>query len=1145
MATLTPQQKQALDPYATIWVTASAGSGKTKVLTDRLLTLMLSGTPPERLLCLTFTKAAAAEMANRLQQCLSQWVIASEEVLRHALKDLGFEGTIAQRTRARRLFTELLDTPGGFKIQTLHSFCQSLLGRFPLEAKLAPHFTVLEDREAHSFLHQAQNDIFQQASDQQESHLTEALQHLAMIFSESTIRSLLVDCIVERNRQGVSAILEEEGPKEKEIEEKLARFFDFPAPFFGKELQEKDERERETTLSYEDTRRLNEALKGGSPRDQTGADILLRRFNDPSPETKEAYENLFVTQAGEPRKRLVSSQIARTFPFIEEGLLREQEHLLRLRERTASRTVYLNSVALLRLASAIQERYQALKRQKAALDYDDLIISTLRLLHSSQGALWVLYKLDNSLDHILIDEAQDTNPEQWQVIRGLADAFFETHERSKTLFIVGDPKQSIYSFQGANPLAFSFMRHHVQHKVETLQRPFREVELHQSFRSSPVILQTVDWVFQAGPFLEGISTHALTHDAFHQMLPGQIDVWPLLECDPKKPSEEIKKEESPSLASIVPETLLAQEIAHQILGWLEEGLPLSHGPLRPRDILILVRRRGRLMKALVKACKDLHIPVAGVDRMALHESLAIADLLKLAEFCLLPTDDLTLAIVLKGPLIRLSEEKLFELSYKRDAQSLWYRLKQKALSQSQPPALYDCYQGAYLLLSRLALHAQTLGPFAFFSAILNQEKGRQKIIERLGFDVADALDEFIALSLVYEKSHTPTLQGFVDWMTKHKIEIKRNMEVTQRDEVRILTVHGSKGLEAPLVILPDTAHPPTDLPSLLWVEIEGTLVPCVTPPDAQTPEKLRVFKNLAAQKQQEEYHRLLYVALTRARERLCVCGWKKERALSEKSWYHAIIQALKAQSQVTVVPFQGAFSAWQGETLRLAAVIPYKVQELERDAPHALGLKPSPLPEWVLQNPPLEQTFSETTVTRQLQETLDRELSFTPETATAETAQQRGRILHYFLEKLAAVPRLGQREKGEILASNLSCDPLLRDGCLEESLRLLSHPDLQWLWGPEGLSEVSVEGKVGEQWVSGRIDRLVVTPEKVYLIDFKTDRSPDLVLLPPVYAYQLELYRSLLRSLYAQPIVCGVLWTLTGVITWLETFSGVASERVS
>jgi ATP-dependent helicase/nuclease subunit A len=1088
MSTLTFQQRQALNPSATIWVTASAGSGKTKVLTDRLLSLMLSGTPPERILCLTFTKAAAAEMATRLEVRLKAWALADETGIDSDLRDLNLSPSPALCLRARTLFHQFLDTPGGFKIQTLHGFCQSLLSRFPLEAGVSPHFRVIDELTAKTLKAQAQDQVFERA-DQGDPVLQPSLALLTAHFSESHLRELL-----EAYGQGSLSFraLCQQPESLEEMLQTLKTLFspqNMASPSFSW-----------PPGGAESFEQICDALEEGSASEKHTRLLLIGALKGPEAEALSSLQALCCTKTGEPRKRLLPATLAKKHPAFVASLREVQEELSAYLDSLKTRHVKEISTALLHLYGAVSQAYSHLKMEQAALDYDDLIAGTLRLLTSPQGVQWILYKLDSGLDHVLIDEAQDTSPEQWQVIQGLADAFFETPESRKTLFIVGDPKQSIYSFQGADPDAFAFMGKHIERRLSWSKRSFELVSLEMSFRSSPAVLQLVDHVFQEGaPALQGVSETGLTHTPFHVNLPGLIELWPLVKRSPQEGSGVWTMPlETPRIQD--PESLLAQGIAQKISAWIQDQ------SFQPKDILILLRKRGQLMERLVRALKAYDVPVSGVDRMRLGSVLPVLDLLALACFCLLPRDDLNLAAVLKGPLIGMSEEDLFALSFNRHHRSLWSRL-QDAQNQKE---IFD--QAVRFLRALLSKDSQ--GPFAFFSHLLNQLEGRRIMAERLGADAQDALHELLSLSLLYEQSNPPHLQGFVHWLSKNNPEIKRDPESAQENRVRILTVHGAKGLEAPVVILPDTVQTPSVSPDLLWLQA-GTL-PCFCPPQAQMPDILKTAHAQVAQKQQEEYNRLLYVALTRAKQCLYVCGWTHRDGHSDNSWYGHVERGLQKHPESVSFNFDPVL--WDGKGRRLIFG-----QTEERSPSFSTPPRNEKLsvPFWLSENPPAEYDAPVRTPSLQAEE------------GSSERGLKRGETLHKLLETLIPLAPSNRRSFGKQFLEKIGADPDETRAWLREVCSLLERPDLAWIWDSEGQSEVHVQGSVEGERMSGIMDRLLVTDSYVTIVDFKTDREPPRH-LPAAYQKQLQVYAELLKPLYLQTIRACVLWTVTGETTWVS-----------
>ncbi|MEE2970543.1 MAG: double-strand break repair helicase AddA, partial [Pseudomonadota bacterium] len=888
-------QRRAAEPAVSVWVAASAGAGKTKVLVDRVLRLMLSGTPVEKILCLTFTRAAAAEMSNRIKDALGDWAILGKEQLAGAIENLtGLPADDDDIATARRLFAQVLDVPGGLRIMTIHSFCESLLGRFPLEARVAPHFSVVDERSAAEIMHEARDELLIRAERDGDARLTEALREVTGRVTELEFVDLMTELAGERGRlKHLAASGDSDGHREARLYRML-----WASP---------DETEAgiiagacaEATFDRVGLQEAADALATGSGRDIARGEAIaawLAAADDAGRAAIfEAHADALLRKDRHPLARLITKKAADHAPYAAETLAGEAERLAGVFERLRAYAVAVASAALLRLGDGLIGAYEAQKRLRAKLDYDDLILLVRALLENDGAAPWVLYKLDGGVDHILIDEAQDTSPDQWAIVRALADEFFvgaAARAQRRTMFAVGDPKQSIFSFQRAAPEEFDAMRRHFAEHVAAAEEGWDDVGLDISYRSSGSVLRAVDAVFGDADAFDGLGDAPLHHEAFRVGQAGLVEIWPPVmpaprdEPDPWTPPI--------SIASEMPtQYRLANALAVRIADWIRSSEFLeSHGrPLRAGDIMVLVRRRTAFVDDLVQALKTRDIPVAGVDRMVLSDEIAIMDLVALGQFLLLPGDDLTLATVLKGPLIGFDEDQLFTLAHGREDHGLWDELISRA---HETPKFAEAVQTLMELLDRTDF---TL-PFEFYADILSRLGGRRKIVERLGVQANDPLDEFLALAFSYERSHPPSLQGFLHWFAEGKTDIKRDLEHAARDEVRVMTVHGAKGLQAPVVILADTMQTPSQAPKLLWTEDErgpdaGAPLP-VWRPRADLEEAVTAKLGAEAKhKRDQEYRRLLYVAMTRAEDRLYVCGYGAQRKAPEGCWYNLIRDGLE------------------------------------------------------------------------------------------------------------------------------------------------------------------------------------------------------------------------------------------------------------
>ncbi len=804
----TDAQRRATTPSHSAWVEANAGTGKTKVLTDRVTRLLLDGVKPERILCLTFTKAAAAEMRNRLATQLGRWALAPQPKLDEEVEQL-IDRTPdpAERVAARRLFARVLDAPGGINILTIHAFCQALLKRFPLEAGVAPGFEVLDEAEAQTLLRHAQDEQMEAlARHDAPPALVDALASVAGKISIAEYADLMTRLLSERVWL-LARIGDEAGLRR--VRARLASEMGCAPDDTAGGLT--SEACLEAAFDAVALHAAARALAKGSKTDVSRAKLIAEWLADAEgrPSLLPAYSRAFFTDKGSILKRLATKAAIEAMPEIEKVLQREAERLESLLDRINGAALVEHTLALLRLGLDIAGRYSRTKRRRAALDYDDLIVATRRLLESAASAAWVLYKLDGGIDHVLVDEAQDTNPDQWEVIRRLTEEFFVGQgavERSRTVFAVGDTKQSIFGFQRADPRKLKEMREWFAEQSRIAEQRFVPVDLNVSFRSTPAVLDAVDWVFGEVDAARGVAEPGgVTHLPSRKDEPGRVELWPLVSA----PAAEIDTTnlEGPRGALSLPHERLAHLIAVHAKSLIGREQRARKGELlHAGHFMVLVRRRNEFVNALVRALKREGIEVAGVDRLNLGEELAIQDLLAAARFVLLPQDDLNLACLLKSPLIGLSEEQLFTLAWQRTGH-LWRALRARAGDAS--------FTAAHARLSAWLKRADYITPFDFFAEALGPEGGRVALLERLGREAADPIDELLARALQYQRAEGSSLQGFLRWFEAGGGEIKRDLDQNRRREVRILTVHASKGLQAPIVYLPDTTRVPRDAERLL------------------------------------------------------------------------------------------------------------------------------------------------------------------------------------------------------------------------------------------------------------------------------------------------------------------------------------------
>ena len=1105
-------QRRAADPAVSAWVMANAGSGKTRVLTDRVIRLLLADTRPGAILCLTFTKAAAAEMANRLHQRLGAWSVMPEAELRDELVKLqGRQPAREEIALARQLFARTLDSIGRLRIQTIHAFCESLLKRFPLEAGVPPHFSIADDATAKQLIEDARERLLSEA--QSDGVLSNALEFIVGEVEEIGFQAVLAELVAERRK--LRRLL---GAHDGDIEAVITA----TRELLGVGADDTPESLRAAfvaDLPEAALTRAAAALDSGSASDQERA-RRIREFlgaDNRADRVSSDWCEIFLTTEGAPRKTLITKQAQRADGGALAILEAEQRRVVEFCERIKSVTVATGTAALLRLGNALLEHYENGKRARALLDYDDLILHTGALLRRQGYASWVLYKLDGGIDHVLIDEAQDTSPEQWDVIAALCEEFFAgrgARERPRTVFAVGDRKQSIFSFQGADPSAFESMQTRFAARVRAASQIFDPVDLKMSFRSCAAVLDLVDTVFNHPDARDGVIADgdAVRHLPYRKSAGGHVELWP-----PVVPQDDLPGDpwDAPLdyAGASSPSVILARRIADVIRRWIDEKEILeSRGrPIQPGDILILVRKRDAFFEEMVRALKAANIPVAGADRMVLGEQIAVMDLVALARFVLLPEDDLNLATVLKGPLFNFDDDDLFALCHRR-SRRLWPVLRARAAERPH-------WATAVEELSALLARADYVPPFEFFATLLGKNRGRARLLARLGHEATDPIDEFLALTLNYERQNAATLQGFLEWFEAGAAEVKRDME-QNRNETRVMTVHGAKGLEANIVFLPDTCGMPDGRndPKLLWSD--GPVPLALWPIRSVNDDPCcAAARETARRTREREYRRLLYVAATRARDRLYVCGWHAAKR-PPGSWYDLVAPAFQAKANAISVTLP-----WQEAAQRL--VVP---QSGPFDADHLIRIETTVMsgaPAWTSGPAPIEPTPPRPLMPSRP----EAEPSVRSPLGADDGARfKRGRLVHRLLQTLPDLPpETRAAAASRYLARPIhGLSPEQQQQIAREVLAIFDQPDLAPLFGAGCVAEVPVVGRLGERVISAQIDRLVVTADCVLVLDYKTQRP-----VPPApkdvssaYLSQMAAYRQALAAIYPdRPIRCCLLWT--------------------
>jgi ATP-dependent helicase/nuclease subunit A len=1118
-------QRAAADPAASVFVTANAGSGKTKVLVDRIARLLLEGSRPSSFLCVTYTKAAAAEMQRRLFERLGEWCVADDAKLTKELAAL--EGpnapppTAEQLATARALFARALETPGGLKIQTIHAFCERLLARFPLEAGVPPGFDIADEARAAALLARARASCILSADDK----LAAAFSRFAERLHGEALEGFLNRLALRR-----------------------ADFRSFEKKHLGETFAEAELKNRhgarQSSEAYaaEFVRRVNWArlrdavgvLRASGKSDCKTAEriaeaLALKAADWPARAIAETVLCIALKDDGEAYKKLVTKTLAKQQAWLEMLLDDLSELCVSARTQFNALDRAEDAVAALALALKLDAAYEGAKARAGVLDFDDLIAHAQALLSRSEAAPWVLYKLDGGLDHILIDEGQDTSPSQWELIAPLMDEFFGgagARAQARTVFAVGDPKQSIYAFQGADPDRFLREDQALEKRARRAKQKFIAPVLETSFRSSPEILSLVDAVFADKELAPGAPEkfNEVRHIAARAEQPGMVELWPITKRTPAAVSGAWDAPLDIETEKTAP-AVLARAIAKKAKKWIEDGEGVwdkSGKTLRaiePGDILALVRTRGCLFRELIKAFKREGFPVAGADRMILRDELAVEDCLALMRVALDPADDLALACVLKGPWCDLDDDNadLFPLAYGR--------AKYETLHARLMASTEEKYARARLFVDELTQRGGA-DPFSFLSWALETPHGGgpagwSRVFARLGAETRDPLEELLQRAVKGSAFAAPSLQRFLHDIEVDAGQVKRELEAAG-GAVRVMTVHGAKGLEAPIVILPDCSGPVSDRPED-GLMFEGG-EPFVSFRQREDDAASSAARSAYSSRMLGEHWRLLYVALTRARDRLIVCGAQHGNVTAgaaQNAWRTAVEEAMtKLGAQNCETPF--------GDGLRLGARL-----MLDTTALAAIVAPAIAKPTWLYASAPGAEQRGAATPSRM--KVMDAML-LSPR-GDGSKRFRRGRLIHGLLERLPDVAPSRRVEAAQAWLARQGVQADEAQALAREALMVIEDARFAAIFAGASRAEASIVGEAAGRAVRGVVDRLAVDAASVMVLDYKTDRPApaDADSAPDSYVLQMALYREVLRKIFPRKAVrCVLLWTEKPLLTPLS-----------
>jgi ATP-dependent helicase/nuclease subunit A len=1099
MSAATAEQIRSIQPDSHVWVMASAGSGKTHVLSQRVLRLLLEGERPESILCLTFTKAAAAEMSNRVFKSLADMVHKDDARLKAQLHDMGVSAERA--AHARTLFARTLDARGGLKIQTIHGFCQSLLARYPLEAELPPGFGTLDDMKAALWMREAlESEMRAAMSDTQHKR---DWTHLATMRQDGS----LIKDIGQFTRA-----LEDSGAADLSMREALHPRIR-AALGLPRDAGAEDWFKAQLADEALDRLMLEDIVWAWS---QSPSATLLKRLEAISLWRSgdgfahfDALWSVHSTAGGDAlsQKTVSQGKAASHDPDIYEKYLSFYAQLQKLHAGLKLFALADDTAAMARVCWGIAQHIGAQKNNQGLISFADLVRKA-GLLMQDPMAQWVLYKMDDKIRHILVDESQDTNSLQWRIIDAIAAEFFTGEGAAKagrTIFAVGDDKQSIYGFQGSEPFLFSGKRAEYQIKSEQSNMQFNEVPLSLSFRSSPTVIDFVNASMEKlGTQALGLAQPPAAHQAFRHDAIGSVTLWQPIDAEVAEALIADVEEDLTAKWRPAAEQALAFKIADQIDDWLSGAVPLAvHDAgagvraVRAEDILILVQKRSALMTTLVSALKAKGVAVAGVDRIKLLDQLVIKDVLAVVQFVLLPQDDLNLAALLKSPFLGFDEAALQQLCIARDKASLWSRLKASD---------DEVCQRAYSWLAEQLARADQMSPFVFLSRLLDAPDGRTCLLAALGEEALDPLNMLIDAALRYEQEEVASLQGFLHWLSLQSSDIKRDPDQA-RGQVRLMTVHGAKGLEAPVVILADSCTKPAGAQSIIsvnnmpiWYRNAANVLGPVAP--ALAAQQLR---------DDEEYWRLYYVAITRAADHLFITGWRSKKTTTARTW-HDVVQESLAHMGAEAQSDPRFEQCWH-----IGAPLPVlpDARQLEPASPRLIT--------------PIIAAPAEPTPGRPLRPSRLADAPVLPRrSVNTHSSRQRGIALHRLLQHLPGVAVAERPRVAARLLRSTPLDPVLQADVTSQVFALLDDPVFAPLFTGAALVEAPITALLPDGSVlSGQVDRLLIGAEAIWVVDYKSGghvpATPQDV--PVAYLRQMAAYRWALQQIWPLPVQAALLWT--------------------
>ncbi|MDA9231004.1 double-strand break repair helicase AddA [Rickettsiales bacterium] len=1124
-------QQQASNPKNSVFVAASAGSGKTKILTDRVLRLLLNDIRPNQILCLTFTKVAAFEMKNRIYKELSEWSIITESQLQDRIFNLTAQNcSKSLLKKARSLFVRVLDDSEGLKINTIHAFCQTLMAKFPIESNIKPNFSIIDSQKENKLLLQAKDMLLKEALENK--NLRKKIENIAVNLNEDDFLDVILELINQRSA----------------LESTIKKYHDLNN--LNKQIllifnsKDKDEDYIDDLIQKPDlTKNFNKeallkianlAKESDKKSDQNYYNLVTNYLQNPNKDNFDNYLSIFLTKDKSIKKTIITSAIIKKDLNIKNDLLKEAKRLQNICEEINAFTIANLSIDLLNITNKMLEFYQNLKNSNNYLDYNDLISKGSELLNNKEISQWVKYKLDGAISHILVDESQDTNHNQWQIIKAISDDFFDKNDEigeERTIFIVGDEKQSIYSFQGADPSIFNDVFYYYSQKLEQNNSKMHNISLNNSFRSKKNILQLVDNIFKEQDYKKAISKiNIVKHNPIKLDNMGKVELWPIINV--KEDDANSNKDDFSWKINVKPveklnsKELLAKLIAKKIKNWLEsEKIIYSENRIiEPKDIMILIKdRANNLGNLIINNLQKEKIPVSGGDKFELSSHFLVKDLLLIAKFLLLPQDDLNLATLLKSPIIAISEEELFDVCQIKDRESI-YLFQALKLSDNinikKSLIFLDDVQKYYLENQNQI--------YQLFLYILEYKNKKVEIIEYFKEESREIIHQFLNLCLNFENSEDFGLENFVIQLQNSSLKINIGSANSELNQVKISTIHSAKGLESKIIILADSFHNSqkiygTNSSRILWFKHNDIKIPIYKSDKncALTDGIKNADKNLS----KEEYLRLLYVSLTRAEDELYIAGFGNKS--DQNCWYNIIknygLQNAKSKDS-DFSKILGIKSDEFTEDDKILYFTDENKNILNKNTENSSNdNKKYKIPEFLTKKAEIE-LFKNISYPS----TIDKNQTISND---VNIVNDFGNIIHKILELF--IKKLRNNDASQKINTHLDnfypkIDSKIRLELFRQISAISNNKVLDFIYCNKIETEIAVFYEENNDIISGKIDLLVIKDNEIIIIDYKSNKiiEKEIDKTANKYKKQLNIYRKIISNIYPDKIIkTAIIWT--------------------